>query len=375
MEKKIALVISSKELKNWSGGYSYYINLIKIISQIKKLNLTIYTDSLSYIYKMGINSKVIVKELSCLKENSFLFLIRKFINFLLSKDVYLYWIMRSDKIDVLSHRRLFKNKKIKVIGWIPDLQNKVLKVFFDKKSLKNREKYIQEEIKKSDKIFVSSFQVKKEFKKYYGLDKSIVPLRIPSSYSKGKNNHLKDYIFFPSQFWKHKNHKYIINTAKILKEEKIRIKFIFCGKIDDYRNNNNFDLINEDIKKFKLNKYILNLGEVSKQKLQKLQNNCTAFINPSYYEGWSTINEEARAKNKIIFLSEIPGHLEQNNHGSIYFKINEPKSLAKKIIKFLKKKNKVKSLKNCQKDLKFKKNITIESINILNKNYFFKNEL
>ena len=90
MEKKIALVISSKELKNWSGGYSYYINLIKIISQIKKLNLTIYTDSLSYIYKMGINSKVIVKELSCLKENSFLFLIRKFINFLLSKDVYLY---------------------------------------------------------------------------------------------------------------------------------------------------------------------------------------------------------------------------------------------------------------------------------------------
>jgi glycosyltransferase involved in cell wall biosynthesis len=370
MKKKIALIISSKELKTWSGGYSYYINLIKIISQIKKLNLTIYTDSLSYIYKMGINSKVTVKQLLCLKENSFLYFLRKIINLVLFKDIYLYCIMRLDRIDILSHRRLFKNKKIRVIGWIPDLQNKVLKVFFDKSSLKKRESYIREEIKKSNKIFVSSFQVKKEFKKYYGLNKSIIPLRIPSSYVESKKNKTKNYIFFPSQFWKHKNHQYIINTAKILKQRKVNIKFIFCGKIDDYRNKNNFDLVNKDIKKFKLDKYILNLGEVNNDKLQKLQNNCMAFINPSYYEGWSTINEEARSKNKIIFLSKIPGHLEQNNHGSIYFKINEPKSLAKKIIKFLKKKNKFKNLKDCKKDLKFKKDITLEAISILDKNYF-----
>ena len=36
-----------------------------------------------------------------------------------------------------------------------------------------------------------------------------------------------------------------------------------------------------------------------------MQNN--VWFNPSYYEGWSTINEEARSKLKYIFLSNIKG--------------------------------------------------------------------
>ena len=49
-----------------------------------------------------------------------------------------------------------------------------------------------------------------------------------------------------------------------------------------------------------------------------MQSECIAFINPSFYEGWSTINEEARSLNKHIFLSNIPGHVEQKNYGSIF---------------------------------------------------------
>lgn len=63
------------------------------------------------------------------------------------------------------------------------------------------------------------------------------------------------------------------------------------------------------------------------------------MISPSYYEGWSTINEEARTLNKYIFLSNIPGHIEQRNSGSIYFPPNNPHILVKKIKSFLKKKN------------------------------------
>ena len=59
------------------------------------------------------------------------------------------------------------------------------------------------------------------------------------------------------------------------------------------------------------------------------------MINPSYYEGWSTVNEEARSLNKFIFLSKISGHIEQKNPGSIFFSKDNPKELANKITKFI----------------------------------------
>jgi hypothetical protein len=37
---------------------------------------------------------------------------------------------------------------------------------------------------------------------------------------KRKYKILNDYIFYPAQFWSHKNHVYILKAIKILKEEK-----------------------------------------------------------------------------------------------------------------------------------------------------------
>ena len=119
--------------------------------------------------------------------------------------------------------------------------------------------------------------------------------------------------------------------------------------------------------------YIQNLGEVSYKKLIKMQSECMAFVNPSFYEGWSTINEEARSLNKYIFLSNIPGHIEQKNYGSIFFDINDPKSLVIQINKFLKKKTYKKNNLLKKNDF-FKKKINNEAIKILSEVYL-KNEI
>ena len=40
----------------------------------------------------------------------------------------------------------------------------------------------------------------------------------------------KKIIFYPAQFWAHKNHKYIIDAAEILKNENnTKFLFVFCG--------------------------------------------------------------------------------------------------------------------------------------------------
>ena len=55
--------------------------------------------------------------------------LKKLIIFLFKKDLILFNSLIKENISTLSHRKLFKNSKIKIIGWIPDLQHKVLKKF------------------------------------------------------------------------------------------------------------------------------------------------------------------------------------------------------------------------------------------------------
>ena len=350
-EKKIAFVISSNEIGNWSGGISYFRNLFEIIKYKNKNSVIVYTNSIGFLKKQKLNNFFKTKEVSFLKKNTVSYFIRKLIIFLINKDLYLYFTLLADKISILSHRKLFKNQKIKSIGWIPDLQHKVLKKFFQNEIYSNRERYVINEIKNSDKIFVSSFQVKKEFKHYYNEKDKIIPLRILSEKKYLKSKKQKNYLLFPAQFWEHKNHEFLIKVGKIIKKDNINIKIYFCGKIENYKDKKYYSKINNLIKKEKLNDVIKNLGEVSLEKLEKLQNECLAFVNPSLYEGWSTINEESRSKLKFIFLSNIKGHVEQKNYGSIFFNLKSTRSFIYKLKKFIKQK----PYKNKNKFIKYNK--------------------
>lgn len=335
----VAFVILENELKNWNGGISYYKNILHYLIKEKWLSIIILTDSKKFISTKIIKKKKHLKinESYYFKKNNLLNLIRKIFIVLLKKDIILYFILISLNIRILSHRRLFKNKKIKSIGWIPDLQHKVLKKYFPKKHFFIREKYIRDELNKTDKVFVSSNQIKNEFRKFYNLNNKIISLRVPGIYTAKKRviKYKEKYILFPSQFWVHKNHSYIIKTAEFLRKKNYYIKFILCGAIIDHKSKNYFQKIIEEIKKRKVEKYFKILGEINNTQLRKLQKKSLAMVNPSLYEGWSTINEEAKVLGKFIFLSNIKGHIEQNNHGGILFSYKKENDLSKKIIHFV----------------------------------------
>jgi hypothetical protein len=53
-----------------------------------------------------------------------------------------------------------------------------------------------------------------------------------------------------------------------------------------------------------------------------------AIINPSYFEGWSTTVEEAKALGQRLILSDIPVHREQAPMYATYFMPNDAKALA-----------------------------------------------
>jgi hypothetical protein len=53
-----------------------------------------------------------------------------------------------------------------------------------------------------------------------------------------------------------------------------------------------------------------------------------AVIQPSLFEGWSTVVEDARVLGKTILLSDISVHKEQNSPSAIFFKPDSSQELA-----------------------------------------------
>jgi glycosyltransferase involved in cell wall biosynthesis len=61
---------------------------------------------------------------------------------------------------------------------------------------------------------------------------------------------------------------------------------------------------------------------------------CSALINPSTFEGWSTTVEEAKGLGTPMILSSLRVHKEQNSH-AIFFDADSPEQLAEILIDFV----------------------------------------
>mgnify|MGYP002701325384 CR=1 FL=1 len=69
-----------------------------------------------------------------------------------------------------------------------------------------------------------------------------------------------DYIFYPANFWAHKNHMYILRAVKILRDEKnIDVAVIFSGSSEG-----NLEYILTKSKELKIDDFVHYIGFVSR---------------------------------------------------------------------------------------------------------------
>ena len=100
------------------------------------------------------------------------------------------------------------------------------------------------------------------------------------------------------------------------------------------------------------------LGKSPYQDVQALTIESKALINPSLFEGWSTIVEEAKSLGKRIILSDINVHKEQNPDGGIYFPVHDAEKLAKIMIDIWNEEDEIaiKLIEKAHDDLEYRKN-------------------
>jgi glycosyltransferase involved in cell wall biosynthesis len=195
----------------------------------------------------------------------------------------------------------------------------------------------------SDIVILSSYDALEDYKnfapEFAHKGRVLHFVSIPDTRVYEENKNLKEkiyskynlnskFFYMPNQFWKHKNHKVVFEAVNQLKKSNLDIQVVFTGHLNDYRNNDHISELQDCVKQNNLEENIKILGLVEYEEVLFLMRNCISLINPSLFEGWNTMVEEAKSIGKNIILSDLKVHREQNPPEAIYFDPNNSEQLA-----------------------------------------------
>lgn len=132
------------------------------------------------------------------------------------------------------------------------------------------------------------------------------------------------YVFYPAQFWAHKNHVYILRGLKHLKEKhNIEMAAIFSGG-----DSGNRSFIEEQAGLMGINENVKYAGFVSGEELIELYKNAFALVMPTYFGPTNLPPLEAFSLGVPVLYSDKPGMREQVQHAALMIDLNSPESLA-----------------------------------------------
>ena len=152
--------------------------------------------------------------------------------------------------------------------------------------------------------------------------KSAVSIDISRVYSISR-----PYILLPNQFWVHKNHLTVLSALARLPST-VRPLIVATGSTVDYRRPDYFGLLENRVNCLDLSANFLILGLVPRSHFLALMSSASAYLNPSYSEGWNTSVEEAKLFSLPLLLSDIPVHREQSDSNTLFFHPSDCNALS-----------------------------------------------
>jgi glycosyltransferase involved in cell wall biosynthesis len=332
----------------YKGGINYLKNLFFALNKYYKQDVALILfvpRDLDEEYLTLFKERVRIVKTDLLKSKSLLWFLSRISERLLGLDPFMNALLKKYGVEIVSHSSyVFPGNGIKTVNWIPDFQHIHYPSLFSKKELSYIKKHNQRLISQSDLIVLSSLDSLKDYKTLYNefVDKvrvlrfvsqpelaSITDIDV-SKYVNGR------YFYMPNQFWKHKNHIVVFRAIKVLKDQGIDCRLITSGLMHDYRDK--IGVVSQ-LKDFVADNDLVEnvsfLGLIPYEDVLRLILGSSAVINPSLFEGWSSTVEESKSIGKLVILSDIPVHREQNPANSYFFKPDDEHELARILLEVL----------------------------------------
>lgn len=338
-KKKLGIIYKYDE--RWIGGTYYIQNLIKALNILPtkiKPKIFVFTDNEEDFRKLQIETQYDYLFYWPFEiQNPFRKRMNNISRRILKRDIFDNH-PTPKKIDIL-----FSNPTIpffdlmpndNVIFWIPDFQEDHLPEFFSKEEVTGRKQYQKGISEKNVRIVFSSQDALSDFCRLYPNSiarKFVIPfavthdksyLEIDKHLLLSKYNLPPRFFISPNQFWAHKNHKVIIGAMELLKKEGNDLVVVLTGKEDDYRHPTYVQDLKNLVNEKGLYQNVRFLGFIPRNDLLRLIDISLAVIQPSLFEGWSTVVEDSKALNKYIIASDLKVHREQLSEytGKVFFK-------------------------------------------------------
>ena len=137
-----------------------------------------------------------------------------------------------------------------------------------------------------------------------------------------------------NQFWAHKDHITLFKAIAKLKKQGLRVNLVCTGPTNDPRHPEYFPNLRAQLKTLDIEAQVRILGTIPRADQVALIRASQAVCQPSLFEGWSTVIEDARALGKPVIASNFPVHLEQDAPGSRYFRMSDPDDCAESLAGF-----------------------------------------
>lgn len=209
------------------------------------------------------------------------------------------------------------------IGWIPDFQHVHLPEFFSDSDLQKRNTTYRRLAEKATVVMLSSYAAHDDFAMFapeYAGKGRVMPFPSLLAFeeltgdpvtTRTKFNLPEKFALVANQFWAHKNHALVVEALAKLKG--LNVPVVMTGLPSDHRDpaNKNFSALLQTIATAGLNNQITILGLVPFADLINLMRTAALIIQPSRFEGWSTVIQDAVALGRPLLCSDIAVHREQ----------------------------------------------------------------
>lgn len=227
-------------------------------------------------------------------------------------------------------------------GWIPDFQHRHLPHLFSEKEIAKRERGIAQLVREAPRVVLSSASAAEDFRRFFPSDahkaEVLTFATFPHADWYEDGTCAEDLSWLPerfflvsNQFWKHKNHLAVFEALRLLRGRGIRPVVVCTGQLHDFRDPDYANTILQAVHRFGIASQVLLLGLAARRTQIELMRRCLAVVQPSLFEGWSTVVEDARALGKACILSDLDVHREQNPSGARFFARDSTDALAEQM--------------------------------------------
>jgi len=226
-------------------------------------------------------------------------------------------------------------------AWVPDFQHVHLPEMFSEQERTKRRADIGRMAKDAPFVVLSSRVALEDYNREYPASGARpVVLHFASQFSEdvfqtdsrptiARYDIQEPFLLVCNQFWAHKGYETVVQTLAHLLNGGVEPPLVIAtGSTDDYRNPTYFSDLTAMTRRLGVDARFRVLGHIPREDQVQLMRASVALVQPSRFEGWSTVVEDARALGKTILLSDLPVHREQDPPGARYFPPQDVSALA-----------------------------------------------